>query len=104
MGGGGLETPLNKSQLPSKLSVSRLFLLVTEDQLVLLTGVLLTVGGLAANAAFFPRLRHPPIPACVCASACARQPSRGIPSITGRSGPQAETGSGVADSGRRPGR
>lgn len=60
--GGGLETPLNKSQLPSKLSVSRLFLLVTEDQLVLLTGVLLTVGGLAANAAFFPRLRHPPSP------------------------------------------
>lgn len=37
--GERLETPLNKSQLPSKLSVSRLFLLVTEDQLVLLTGV-----------------------------------------------------------------
>lgn len=39
------ETPLNKSRLPSKLSVSRLFLLVTEDQLVLLTGVLLRAIG-----------------------------------------------------------
>lgn len=63
-GGGGLETPLNISQLPSKLSVSRLFLLVTEDQLVLLTGILLTVAGLATSAAFLsPTLPPPSIPA-----------------------------------------
>lgn len=31
------------------------------------------------------------------------EPSRGILSITGESGPQAETGSGVGDSGRWPG-
>lgn len=43
--GERLQAPLNKSELLSYLSVSRLFLLVTEDQVVLVTEVLLCVIG-----------------------------------------------------------
>lgn len=71
--------------------------MVTEDQLVLLAGVLLTVGGLVATVALVPPLRHPQSP---CGFVRAHGPSRGIPSITGGSGPPAETGRGVGDSGR----
>ena len=83
--GERLETPLNKSELPSNLSVSRLFLLVTEDQLVLVTGVLLcAIGWLSGQC----------VHECVCMSGR-------IPSITHGLGPQAETRSHVGDGGRR---
>lgn len=55
--GERLETPLNKSELPSYLSVSRLFLLVTEDQVVLVTEVLLCVIGWMSGQ-------------CVCVCVC----------------------------------
>lgn len=56
-----LQTPLNKSELQSNLSVSRLFLLVTKDQLVLVTGVSLCVIGWSSGQRVCAGAR-----ACVC--------------------------------------
>lgn len=59
--GERLQTPLNKSELQSNLSVSRLFLLVTKDQLVLVTGVSLCVIGWSSGQRVCAGAR-----ACVC--------------------------------------
>lgn len=81
---GGRETPLNKSELRSKPSVSRLFLLVTEDQLALVTGGLARCVWLNGSA--------PSACVCVCTSVFA---TRGIPSITHGSRPKAQTMLGI---------